>query len=97
MKKIFVGNLSYSATEAALRSMFEAYGAVESVHIVTDRDTGQSRGFAFVEMPNDGEAANAITGVNGKDLEGRTLNVNEARPKTERPGGGGGGYGRKRW
>lgn len=97
MKKIFVGNLSYSATETALRSLFEAYGAVESVHIVTDRDTGQSRGFAFVEMPNDGEAANAITGVNGKDLEGRTLNVNEARPKTERPGGGGGGYGRKRW
>ena len=98
MKKIFVGNLSYSATEVALRSMFEAYGAVESVHIVTDRDSGQPRGFGFVEMTNDAEAANAINGLNGKDLEGRTLNINEARPKTDRPGcGGGGGYGRKRW
>jgi len=97
MKKIFVGNLSYSATEVELRSMFEAYGAVESVHIVTDRDSGQPRGFGFVEMTNDGEATNAITGLNGKDLQGRTLNVNEARPKTDRPGGGGGSYGRKRW
>jgi RNA recognition motif-containing protein len=93
MKKIFVGNLSYSATEAMLRSMFEAYGAVESVNIITDRDSGQPRGFAFVEMTNDSEAANAINGLNGKDLEGRTLNVNEARPKAERPGGGRG----KRW
>jgi len=92
MKKIFVGNLSYSATEATLRSMFEAYGAVESVNIITDRDSGQPRGFAFVEMTNDSEASNAINGLNGKDLEGRTLNVNEARPKAERPGGG-----RKRW
>jgi RNA recognition motif-containing protein len=98
MKKIFVGNLSYSATEVELRSLFEAFGAVESVHIVTDRDSGQPRGFGFVEMPNDAEAANAITGMNGKDLQGRTLNVNEARPKTDRPAGGGGsGYGRKRW
>lgn len=97
MKKIFVGNLSYSATEAALRSLFEAYGAVQSVNIVTDRDSGQPRGFGFVEMSNDAEAASAISGLNGKDLEGRTLNVNEARPKTDRPGGGGGGYGRKRW
>ena len=97
MKKIFVGNLSYSASEVELRSMFEAYGAVESVHIVTDRDSGQPRGFGFVEMTNDAEAANAIAGINGKDLQGRTLNVNEARPKTDRPGGGGGGYGRKRW
>ena len=96
MKKIFVGNLSYSATEVELRSMFEAYGAVESVHIVTDRDSGQPRGFGFVEMPNDAEAANAITGLNGKDLQGRTLNVNEARPKTDRPGGGG-GFGRRRY
>lgn len=96
MKKIFVGNLSYSTTEAGLRSLFEAYGAVESVNIITDRDSGQSRGFAFVEMTNDAEAANAINGLNGKDLEGRTLNINEARPKTDRPGGGG-GYGRKRW
>ena len=96
MKKIFVGNLSYSATESALRSLFEAYGAVESVSIVTDRDTGQSRGFGFVEMSNDDEATKAIGGLNGKDLQGRTLNVNEARPKTDRPGGGG-GYGKKRW
>ena len=96
MKKIFVGNLSYSATETELRSLFEAHGAVETVHIVTDRDSGQSRGFAFVEMTNDAEAANAINGLNGKDLGGRTMNVNEARPKTDRPGGGG-GYGRKRW
>jgi cold-inducible RNA-binding protein len=94
VKKIFVGNLSYSVTVAALRSLFEAYGAVESVNIVTDRDSGQTRGFGFVEMTNDAEAAKAISGLNGRDLEGRTLNVNEARPKTERPGSGGG---RKRW
>jgi cold-inducible RNA-binding protein len=93
MKKIFVGNLSFSFTEAALRSLFEAYGSVESVNIVTDRDSGQPRGFAFVEMTNDAEAAKAINGLNGKDVEGRKLNVNEARPKAERPGG----YGPKRW
>jgi RNA recognition motif-containing protein len=96
MKKIFVGNLSFSVTDAVLRSLFEKYGSVESVNIVTDRDSGQPRGFGFVEMPNDAEAAKAINGLNGKDVEGRTLNVNEARPKAERPGGGG-GYGRKRW
>jgi cold-inducible RNA-binding protein len=96
MKKIFVGNLSFSVTEAKLRSLFETYGSVDSVNIVTDRDSGQPRGFAFVEMSNDSEAAKAINGVNGRDVEGRTLNVNEARPKAERPGGGG-GYGRKRW
>jgi cold-inducible RNA-binding protein len=95
MKKIFVGNLSFSVTEAVLRSLFEKYGSVESVNIVTDRDSGQPRGFGFVEMPNDAEAAKAINGLNGKDVEGRTLNVNEARPKAE--GSRGGGYGRKRW
>jgi RNA recognition motif-containing protein len=95
MKKLYVGNLSFSVTEAALRSLFEAYGSVASVTIVTDRDSGQPRGFAFVEMTNDAEAANAMNGLNGKDVEGRTLNVNEARAKTERPGGG--GFGRKRW
>ena len=95
MKKIYAGNLSYSVTEATLRSLFEAYGSVASVNIVTDRDSGQPRGFGFVEMPNDAEAAKAINGLNGKDVEGRTLNVNEARPKAERPGGG--GFGRKRW
>jgi cold-inducible RNA-binding protein len=95
MKKVFVGNLSFSATESTVRSVFEAYGSVESVNIVTDRDSGQPRGFGFVEMTNDAQATNAINGLNGKDLEGRKLNVNEAHPKTERPGGGG-GYGRKR-
>jgi len=96
MKKIYVGNLNFSVTEAALRSLFEAYGSVESVKLVTDRDSGQPRGFGFVEMTNDAEAAKAINGLNSKDLEGRTLIVNEARPKPERPGGGG-GYERKRW
>ena len=99
MKNIYVGNLSFSATEDMLRSFFEKYGAVERVNVVTDRDTGQARGFAFVEMPNDGEALKAMNALNGFDLEGRTLSVNEARPKTdrprsERPGGGGG---RRRW
>jgi len=85
--------------------MFESYGSVERVNIVTDRDTGQARGFAFVEMSNDSEGIAAINGLNGRDLDGRTLNVNEARPKAERGGGGGGGYnrggggggGRNRW
>jgi cold-inducible RNA-binding protein len=96
VKRIYVGNLNFSVTEAALRSLFEAYGSVESVKLVTDRDSGQPRGFGFVEMTNDAEAAKAINGLNSKDLEGRTLIVNEARPKPERPGGGG-GYERKRW
>jgi cold-inducible RNA-binding protein len=90
MKNIFVGNLSFGATEAAVRSLFEAYGAVERVNIVTDRDTGQARGFGFVEMTTNSEADRAIAELNGRDLEGRALNVNEARPKTERSGGGGG-------
>lgn len=97
MKNIFVGNLSFGATEAALRSLFEAHGSVERVNIVTDRDTGQPRGFGFVEMNNDGEGEKAISALNGTDFDGRTLNVNEARPKAERSGGGGGGFGRKRW
>jgi RNA recognition motif-containing protein len=95
MKSIFIGNLSFSVTEAALRWLFEAYGSVASVNIVTDRDSGQPRGFGFVEMTTDAEAAKAINGLNGKVLEGRTLNVNEARPKAERPAGG--GYRRQRW
>jgi len=98
MKNIYVGNLSFSATEATLRSLFEKHGAVERVTIVTDRETGQPRGFGFVEMSNDAEALKAIAALNGWDLEGRKLNVNEAHPKTERkdhPGGG--GFGRKRW
>jgi RNA recognition motif-containing protein len=93
MKKIYVGNLSFSVTEAKLRSLFEAYGSVASANIVTDRDSGQPRGFGFVEMANDAEAAKAINGMNGKDVEGRTLTVNEARPRAEGSGGGG----RKRW
>ena len=88
MKSIFIGNLSFSVTEAALRLLFEAYGSVASVNIVTDRDSGQPRGFGFVEMTTDAEAAKAINGLNGKVLEGRTLNVNEARPKLERSRGG---------
>ena len=96
MKSLFVGNLSFSVTEQALRTLMESYGPVERVSIMTDRDTGQPRGFAFVDMTNDADAAKAIGALNGKDLEGRTLSVNEARPKTDRPGGGG-GAGRKRW
>ena len=92
MKKLYVGNLAFSATEAEIREMFTAYGAVESVSLVTDRDTGRSRGFGFVEMTNDAEAAAAITGLNGKDSGGRPLTVNEARPKTERSGGSRGGF-----
>lgn len=91
MKNIFVGNLSFDATEGAVRSMFEQYGTVDRVNIVTDRDTGRARGFGFVEMGNDSEGLNAIAGLNGRDMDGRALNVNEARPKENRGGGGGGG------
>jgi len=97
MKNIFVGNLSFTATEDGVRSMFEAYGAVERVSIVTDRDTGQPKGFGFVEMTNDAEAEKAITELNGTELNGRALTINEARPKTERSGGGGGGRRNNRW
>jgi cold-inducible RNA-binding protein len=99
MKNIFVGNLNFGATEGAVRSLFEAYGAVERVSIVTDRDTGQARGFGFVEMSSNADADRAITELNGRDLDGRALNVNEARPKTDRGGAGGGGGARRnnRW
>ena len=101
MKNIFVGNLSFDATESAVRSMFEAYGTVDRVNIVTDRDTGRARGFGFVEMGNDGEGDRAIAGINGRDMDGRALNVNEARPKENRGGGGGfrsgGGQRQNRW
>ena len=93
MKNIFVGNLSFTATEDAVRSMLEAYAAVERDSIVTHRDTGQAKGFGFVEMTNDAEAERAIEALSGTELNGRALTVNEARPKTERTGGGGGGYG----
>ena len=91
MTNIFVGNLSFATTEASIRSMFESYGTVGRVNVITDRDTGRAKGFAFVEMEVDAEGTAAINGLNGKDLDGRTLNVNEARPKEER-GSGGGGY-----
>jgi cold-inducible RNA-binding protein len=90
VKNIFVGNLSFDATESSVRSMFEEYGTVDRVNIVTDRDTGRARGFGFVEMGNDGDGDKAIAGLNGRALDGRTLNVNEARPKENRAGGGGG-------
>jgi RNA recognition motif-containing protein len=90
LKNIFVGNLSFGTTEDTVRSMFASYGSVDRVNIVTDRETGQPRGFAFVEMSVDAEGNAAISGLNGKDVDGRTLNVNEARPKGERAAGGGG-------
>jgi len=100
MKNIFVGNLSFNVTEDAVRSIFQEYGTVERVSLITDRDTGQARGFGFVEMSNNAEADRAIAELNGRELDGRTLNVNEARPKAERATGGGyrsGGRSRSRW
>ena len=99
MKKLFVGNLPFAASEDSLRDMFTPFGDVQEVRIMTDRATGRSRGFAFVEMVDDEAAAKAITGLNGKDLGGRALTINEARPRPERAGGfrtDGGGYGGKR-
>jgi cold-inducible RNA-binding protein len=95
MTNIYVGNLSYSTTQDDLEAAFAAYGAVERVSLVRDRDTGQSRGFAFVEMRDATEASNAIQALNGYQINGRAINVNEARPREERGGGGfGGGGGR---
>jgi cold-inducible RNA-binding protein len=98
MKNLFVGNMSFQTTEGDLRALFEPFGAVTRVHIAMDRETGRSRGFAFVEMPNDAEAATAMQSLDGKDLGGRNLKVNEARPKEggsgprgPRSGGGPGG------
>lgn len=99
MKNLFVGNMSFQTTEADLTALFQPFGQVGRIHIVTDRETGRARGFAFVEMPNDAEAANAMAALDGKAVGGRNLKVNEARPKADRPrstaGGGrsGGGYG----
>jgi len=94
MKNIFVGNLSFNSSEQDIRTLFEAYGAVDRVNIVTDRETGQPRGFGFVEMSNNAEGDRAIAAVNGHEIGGRALNVNEAKPKSES-----GGFGRKpsRW
>ena len=94
MKNLFVGNMSFHTTEAELNDLFKPFGQVTRVHLVMDRETGRARGFAFVEMPNDDEAAKAIAGLDGKEVNGRNLKVNEARPKTPggapRAGGGGG-------
>lgn len=94
--RIYVGNLAFSATEDEIRSLFAGFGQVESVSIITDNYTGRSKGFGFVEMPNQEEAAKAIEGLNAKDVKGRPLTVNEARPKTEGSRGGSRG-GRERY
>ena len=97
MKNLFVGNMSFQTTEADLTALFQPFGQIGRIHIVTDRETGRARGFAFVEMPNDTEAAKAIAALDGAALGGRNLKVNEARPKGDRPSGGtgrpGGGHG----
>src|ERR1700737_4722850 len=91
MKNLYVGNLPHSTTEAELRTVFEVHGEVEKVSIVTDRETGRARGFGFVEMTNAGEAEKAIAALNGTELGGRALTINEAKPKADRPRSGGGG------
>jgi len=94
-KKLYVGNLSYSVDSSELEKLFSAHGTVSSAQIISDRETGRSKGFGFVEMNSDAEAQAAIAALNGQDYQGRTLTVNEARPREERPGGfGGGGGGR---
>ena len=87
MKNLFVGNMSFQTTAADLRALFEPFGQLARVHVATDRETGKARGFGFVEMVNDAEAAKAIAALDGKDLGGRNLKVNEARPKSESGGG----------
>jgi cold-inducible RNA-binding protein len=97
VKKIYVGNFSFKMTEPELRALFEPFGNIEAASVATDRDTGRSRGFGFITMPNDEEAEKAMAALNGKDSDGRALIVNEARPQTQRGGfgGGGGGGGRR--
>ena len=92
MKNLYVGNLPHSTTESELRNLFETHGGVEKITLVTDRDTGRSCGFGFVEMSSASEADKAIAALNGSDLGGRTLTINEAKPKSDRPRGGGGGH-----
>jgi cold-inducible RNA-binding protein len=99
MKNLFVGNLNFQTTESELRVLFEPFGQVARVHIAKDRETGRARGFAFVEMPNDDEASKAMAGLDGKEVGGRNLKVNEARPKGASgpaPRGGGGNFDRDR-
>ncbi len=93
MKNIYVGNLDYGISEDQLRTAFEAFGQVDKVTLIRDRDTGQPRGFGFVEMTNDADADKAIQGLNGSTVGARAITVNEARPRVERTGGGGGGRG----
>ncbi len=95
-RKLYVGNLAYSVSNSDLEQLFAAYGTVQSAQVIMDRDTGRSKGFGFVEMGSDQEAQAAIAALNGKDVEGRNLTVNEARPRPEGGGGRGGGYGRGR-
>ena len=95
--KLYVGGLPYEITDDRLQEIFSAHGTVESSRVITDRETGRSRGFGFVEMSSQEEAQQAIDKLNGTDLEGRSLTVNEAKPKEQRSGGGGGGGGRDRW
>jgi RNA recognition motif-containing protein len=92
--RLYVGNLSYGTNDASLRQLFEAFGTVNSAQVIMDRDTGRSKGFGFVEMGSDQEAQAAIADLNGKEIDGRNLTVNEARPREDRGGGGGGGGGR---
>ena len=94
-KKIYVGNLTYGVTDSTLEQMFAPHGAVQSAQVILDRDTGRSKGFGFVEMSSDQEAQAAIAAMNGKEVDGRSLTVNEAKPREDRGGGGGGrgGYG----
>jgi RNA recognition motif-containing protein len=93
-KRLYVGNLGYDISDTELEQLFAAFGTVRSAQVIADRDTGRSKGFGFVEMGSDQEAVAAITGLNGKEVAGRALTVNEARPREERGGGGGGGGGR---
>src|SRR5215207_10117545 len=93
-KKLYVGNLSYDVDSSALEQMFQPFGTVQSAQVIADRDTGRSKGFGFVEMSSDAEAQAAIAAMSGKEVGGRNLTVNEAKPKEDRGGGGGrGGYG----
>jgi cold-inducible RNA-binding protein len=92
-KKLYVGNLSYSVNDSSLQQHFAEFGSIQSAKVMTDRDSGRSKGFGFVEMSSDAEAQAAISGMNGKSVDGRDMVVNEARPMEPRTGGGGGGYG----
>jgi cold-inducible RNA-binding protein len=92
-KKLYVGNLTYDVTDSALEQLFAGHGSVQSAQVIMDRDTGRSKGFGFVEMSSDQEAQNAITALNGQQVGGRALTVNEAKPREERSGGARGGFG----